>query len=149
MTFDGYGTVQPNATSIKDFYTFFLFSKDFFSLFVVRFSTFLSLYISRQSSLKEESMYMCVKDWKEEWYRRTYKANKDIKMMDSVHLIPERDRVIFQRHTTDGTQATTLNVNSIIDPPPPLPPPTVLLFQTCCWFGGRFGTISSMHHQIS
>ncbi|KAJ3666423.1 hypothetical protein Zmor_001865 [Zophobas morio] len=37
-------------------------------------------------------------------------------MMDSVHLIPERDRVIFQRRGGWDT-ATTLNVNSIIDPP--------------------------------
>lgn len=49
--------------------------------------------------------------------RRTHKANKDIKMMDSVHLIPERDRVIFQRSGGWDT-ATTLNVNSIIDPLP-------------------------------
>lgn len=47
--------------------------------------------------------------------RRTHKANKDIKMMDSVHLIPERDRVIFQGSGGWDT-ATTLNVNSIIDP---------------------------------
>lgn len=60
--------------------------------------------------------------------RRTHKANKDIKMMDLVHLIPERDRVIFQRERSGGggggsgggwDMATTLNVNSIIDPPPP------------------------------
>lgn len=38
-------------------------------------------------------------------------------MMDSVHLIPERDRVIFQRHGGWDT-ATTLNVNFIIDPLP-------------------------------
>lgn len=50
-----------------------------------------------------------------DWVRRTHKENKDIKMMDSVHLIPERDRVIFQRHGGWDT-ATTLNVNFIIDP---------------------------------
>lgn len=45
-------------------------------------------------------------------------------MMDSVHLIPERDRVIFQRRGGWDT-ATTLNVNSIIDPL------YSLLFQMC------------------
>lgn len=43
-------------------------------------------------------------------YKR--KANKDIKMMDSVHLIPERDRVIFQLH--EGEDATRLHLWMLI-----------------------------------
>lgn len=89
MTFDGFGS--PNPAASWDLYIF-RFLSDFFPS------------MARDPPAPPKA-------------RRTHKANKDIKMMDSAHLIPKRDRVIFQRRCGGWDTATTLNVNSIIDLP--------------------------------